>query len=200
MNPLPSPPLLVITDRRQAARPLAEIILAACEAGCRWFSLREKDLSAEEQVRLARELAGVARPFGASVMLHGSPELAAQAGLDGVHLGAGADAAAARRVLGAGALIGQSVHNVSDALSADAGVLDYLIAGPAFLTASKPGYGPALGIERVRAIAAATRLPVVAVGGVTPESLPLPCAAVAVMGGVMRAPDVAAKVRALLRR
>ena len=42
--PLPAPPLLIITDRRQATRPLDEVLAAAFDAGCRWASLREKDL------------------------------------------------------------------------------------------------------------------------------------------------------------
>ena len=51
---LPDPPLLLVTDRRQARRPLPEIVAAALDAGCRWISLREKDLPEDEQVPLAR--------------------------------------------------------------------------------------------------------------------------------------------------
>jgi thiamine-phosphate pyrophosphorylase len=40
---LPDPPLLLITDRRQARHPLAEVVTAALKAGCRWVSVREKD-------------------------------------------------------------------------------------------------------------------------------------------------------------
>jgi thiamine-phosphate pyrophosphorylase len=51
---LPAPPVLLITDRRQARRPLAEDVAAALQGGCRWVSAREKDLAAPEQVALAR--------------------------------------------------------------------------------------------------------------------------------------------------
>ena len=51
---LPDPALLVITDRRQARTPIADIVEAACAAGCRWFSVREKDLGPQEQVVLAQ--------------------------------------------------------------------------------------------------------------------------------------------------
>jgi thiamine-phosphate pyrophosphorylase len=54
---LPDPSLLVVTDRRQARRPLMKIVAAVLEAGCRWVSLREKDLPRDEQVLLARALA-----------------------------------------------------------------------------------------------------------------------------------------------
>ena len=57
---LPVPPLLVISDRRQARRPLEEVAEVVFAGGCRWFSLREKDLTPEERrVLLGR---GVAVP------------------------------------------------------------------------------------------------------------------------------------------
>ena len=88
---LPDPPLLLVTDRRQAGRPLAEVIAPACAAGCRWISVREKDLPAAEQVALARGLLPIARRWGARVTLHGTAEMARAAGVDGVHLAAGSD-------------------------------------------------------------------------------------------------------------
>ena len=81
--------LLLVTDRKQAAGPLAGILDDAFAAGCRWASLREKDLPAEEQVQLARDLLALARRFGARLTLHGDPNLAFAAGVDGVHLPAG---------------------------------------------------------------------------------------------------------------
>ena len=67
---LPRPPLLVIYDRSQARRPLTEIAAAAFNAGCRWFSLREKDLPAAERSTLLAELVAMGRPYGATVMAH----------------------------------------------------------------------------------------------------------------------------------
>ena len=58
---LPDPALLVITDRRQARTPIADIVEAACAAGCRWFSVREKDLGPQEQVALAKSLLPMTR-------------------------------------------------------------------------------------------------------------------------------------------
>ena len=63
MKPLPQPPLLVISDRSQATRPLMEIAAAAFRGGCRWFSLREKDLPAAERRDLLRALVALGRPF-----------------------------------------------------------------------------------------------------------------------------------------
>ena len=73
---LPDPPLLIVTDRRQARRSLAEIAAVALEAGCRWISLREKDLPDDEQVLLARSLLPMTRRHGAFLLVHGEAALA----------------------------------------------------------------------------------------------------------------------------
>jgi thiamine-phosphate pyrophosphorylase len=191
-----------VTDRRQAARPLADMLGAAFAAGCRWASLREKDLPASEQVALARDLRELAHGFGARLTLHGDPALACEAGLDGVHLSAGGDAEAARALLGQEALVGISIHAAQAARAADARHVNYAIVGPASPTKSKPGYGPALGPAGIAAMAATLRIPLIAIGGITARSarefISAGAAGVAVMGGVMRSADPRAEVRALV--
>src|SRR5260370_35688592 len=106
---LPSPPLLVISDRSQARRPLIEIAGAAFRAGCRWFSLREKDLPVAERRDLLRALVLLGHPFGATVTAHEDILSVVMAGADGVHLPGGGDPAAARARLPHG-LIGVSTQ------------------------------------------------------------------------------------------
>ncbi|MCC7346715.1 MAG: thiamine phosphate synthase [Variibacter sp.] len=200
---LPSPPLLVITDRQQARAPLETILQAIFSAGCRWASLREKDLPQTQQRALAARLAPVARRHGATLTLHGSPELARAAGLDGVHLAAGGDAKAARALLGPRALIGISIHGEAEAMRLDPAEVDYAVAGPAFATASKPGYGPALGVEGLVRIARAAPVPVLPVGGIDTTNagglMRAGAAGIAVMGGLMRSADPAGETRRLLQ-
>ena len=199
---LPDPPLLLVTDRAQARRPLAEVVAAVLTGGCRWVSLREKDLPQDEQVVLARSLIPMARKYSARLMLHGEAALAKLAGVDGVHLPSGSDTAAARSLLGAEKLIGVSIHTVTEAEAIDPQAADYALAGPAFETPSKPGYGPEIGRKGLAEIARACRVPVLAIGGINTarvgEVIAAGCAGVAVMGGVMRAADPAQEVRALL--
>ena len=142
---LPSPHLLIVTDRQQARRPLNDIVEAALAAGCRWVSLREKDLAPDEQVLLARSLLTMAHANGAKLMLHGSASLGKDANADGVHLPSGSDAGAARALIGPGKLLGVSIHTMTEAEAIDPALVDYALAGPAFETASKPGYGPEIG-------------------------------------------------------
>ncbi len=202
MMRLPDPPLLLVTDRAQARRPLTEIVGAALSGGCRWVSLREKDLPEDEQVVLARMLIAMARKHGARLMLHGEAALAEVAGVDGVHLPSGTDAAAARALLGPDKLIGVSLHTVTEAAAINPQAADYALAGPAFETPSKPGYGPEIGRKGLIEIARACRVPVLAIGGINSarvgEVMAAGCAGVAVMGGVMRAADPALEVGALV--
>lgn len=198
MTPLPTPPVLVITDRTQAARPLVEIAEILFAGGIRWLSLRDKDLPYLARLALARDLVGLARPYGATVTVHGDIELAHAAGAAGVHLGSHGDPAAARERLGPGALIGVSAHDRASAQAAAAA--DYVTLSPIFLTASKPGYGPALGLGGLAAIAADVAVPVIALGGVdlanARDCRKAGAAGVALMGLAMNSPGSVVDLRA----
>jgi thiamine-phosphate pyrophosphorylase len=106
------------------------------------MSLREKDLADVDLILLARRLLPLTRGADARPLVHGEASLAKLAGVDGVHLPAGADTAAARALLGPEKMIGVSIHTVIEAEAIDPSFVDYALAGPAFETASKPGYGP----------------------------------------------------------
>jgi thiamine-phosphate pyrophosphorylase len=187
MNPLPSPPLLVISDRSQAKRPLLEIAEAVFRGGCRWFSLREKDLPAGERRELLRALVVLGHSHGAAVTVHEDIEAAVAAGADGVHLPGGGDPAATRLLLPSG-LIGVSAHSPQEAAAQLAAGADYATLSPIFLTRSKPSYGPALGLDALRAH---WPLPVLALGGIdggnAAACLEAGAAGIALMGAVMRA-------------
>jgi thiamine-phosphate pyrophosphorylase len=95
-----------------------------------------------------------------------------------------------------------SLHTITEAEAIDPNVIDYAIAGPAFETASKPGYGPEIGRKGLAEIAEAARVPILAIGGLNAtraaEVLAAGPAGIAVMGGIMRAADPGREVRALL--
>jgi thiamine-phosphate pyrophosphorylase len=199
---LPDPPLLLVTDRRQARRPLPEVVGLALAAGCRWVSVREKDLPEDEQIALVHMLLPMTRRHGARLTLHGDPALAKICGADGVHLSAGSDPLAVRALLGSGKLIGVSIHTMTEAEAIDPAAIDYALAGPAFETASKPGYGPEIGRKALGEIARASRVPILAIGGLNAARAAEVIAAgpvgIAVMGGVMRAADPGQEMRALV--
>ena len=136
---LPTPRLLVITDRKQAGLRLPELADRLFSAGLRWLSLREKDLPHDDQVALALELVASARRWDALVMVHGDPSVARASGASGVHLPAGGDPAEARRLLGPQVLVGISAHGEDELHQAGNAGADYATISPVFPSASKPG-------------------------------------------------------------
>lgn len=184
---LPLPSVLVITDRHQAKRPLEEIAAALFAGGCRWLSLREKDLPAGERRALLQRLVALAKDCGATITVHDDLDAAAALGL-GLHLPAQGSVSEARRVLGANALIGISTHSVEDVAEAMVAGADYATLSPIFLSQSKPGYGPALGLDVLHC---AAKMPLLALGGVDTGNaaacLDAGAAGIAVMGEAMRA-------------
>ncbi|AWN53440.1 thiamine phosphate synthase [Methylobacterium sp. 17Sr1-1] len=184
--------LLIVTDRHGCPEPLADRVAACLAAGARWIWLRDRDLPAPERAVLAETLAGQVARVGGALTIGRDVELAARVGAAGVQLGEAGAVAAARARLGRGALLGVSAHSLSDVRAAREAGADYVTLSPIFLTASKPGYGPALGLEVLRE--AAEVMPVVALGGVDADTASacrkVGAIAVAVMGKVMRAQDV----------
>jgi thiamine-phosphate diphosphorylase len=197
------PRLLVLTDRRAGAvrgRVLTATVAAAVDAGAPAIVLRERDLPRVHRRALAADLRGITAAAGTWLIVAGDPELATEVGADGVHL-AGRDPLA----LAAGMVTGRSCHDADEVAAARAAGVDLVTLSPVAPTASKPGYGPALGADGLAALAAAA-VPstVYALGGVTPDDVPRWRASgahgVAVMGPVMRAADPATIVRRYLAR
>jgi thiamine-phosphate pyrophosphorylase len=202
MREIPSP-LVVVTDRHLARRPLETIVSEAVSAGARWIWLRDRDLEREQRRRLALRLAGIVREVHGVLSIGADLELARDTGSAAVHLRDVASIAQARHVLGASALIGMSAHGAADAAAARAAGADYVTLSPIYPSASKPGYGPALGPEAI-ALAAKERIPVIALGGIAAENVgalrAAGAAGIAVMGGIMGAQRPAEVVRDLLGR
>jgi thiamine-phosphate pyrophosphorylase len=199
---LPVPPLLVISDRGQARRPLGEVAEAIFAGGCRWFSLREKDLPAAERRVLLNALVLIGRHWGATVTVHEDVDAAVMSGAAGVHLPSAGNPTAARARLPDG-LIGASAHSADEASALLGSGADYVTLSPVFITASKPDYGPPIGLDGLAGIAAQVRGPIIALAGINAANAPLCLSAgasgVAVMGEVMRATNPQAVVEAMVK-
>ncbi|GAB3350238.1 thiamine phosphate synthase [Modestobacter lapidis] len=177
------PRLLVLTDRTQCAGPLPATVAAAVEAGARAVVLREKDLRLRDRAALAAELDAVLAPVGGVLVWAGA---AGSAGAAAVHLAADDPFPEPRP-----ALVGRSCHSREEVAAARAEGCDYVTVSPVFPTASKPGYGPALGPTGLASLVADAP-PVYALGGVGPADvgacLGAGAGGVAVMGTIMRDP------------
>ncbi len=170
---------------------LRELLEALCIRGLRAVQLREKDLSEADLAALALSLRPVFERNGTRWLVNGPAAVAARCSATGVHLAADQDAEAARAVVGEGALVGKSVHDAAGARSAEAAGADLVLFGPVFDTPAKRRFGPPQGIERLREVCESIRVPVFAIGGVTPARVPECRAAgargVAVMSALMEA-------------
>jgi thiamine-phosphate pyrophosphorylase len=177
------PPLLVLTDRSQSPVPLPDAVAAAVDGGARAVVLREKDLPEPERDRLAEQLRAVLEPVGGLLIRAGT---VGSHGAEAVHLAAHDPFPHPRPPL-----VGRSCHSLQEVTSARAEGCDYVMVSPVFPTASKPGYGPALGMTGLAALVAAAP-PAYALGGVRPADVAGCLAAgahgIAVMGSIMRAP------------
>ncbi len=189
----------MLTDRDQsrvAGRNLAETVAAAVAAGATAILYREKTLPAPQRRALGERVAEACGD-AAELIVASDIALARDLGARTVHLAAD-DPWPDEDDLA----LGRSCHGAVDLAGAAAHRATYATVSPVFATASKPGYGPALGLDGLADLAAAARLPVYALGGIGADRV-APClaagaAGVAVMGAVMAAADPAEVVRSLL--
>ena len=187
--------LYVVTDRHEAAgRALEEIVAAAAQGGAGAIQLREKDLSARDLYALGARLQATLAPYGVPLLINDRLDVALALDAAGVHLaGHSLPTAVARRVLGAGKLLGVSTHSVEEACRAAEDGADFIVFGPVFTTPSKVAYGPPQGLQQLRTVARAVPIPVIAIGGIDHTNLPQVVQAgaygVAMIRAVLAAPD-----------
>jgi thiamine-phosphate pyrophosphorylase len=196
--------LYVITDRQQSAgRSLLTVVEAALRGGARAFQLREKDLPPRDLYPLALEMRQLTQAYGARLLINDRIDVVLAVDADGVHLTTTSlPARVARQLLGPDRLLGVSTHNLAEAQVAAEGGSDFLVFGPVFFTPSKAPYGEPVGLDALRAVRAAVRLPILAIGGIKTANLDQVLAVgadgIAVISAVISADDPTAAAQALL--
>ena len=193
--------LCLITDRSVVTGALEDAVEACLAAGLKVVQLREKDLPARDLLSMAQTLRESTRRHGARLFVNDRADVALAVGADGVHrAGSSLPVSALRSITPPGFLIGASVHSVAEARAAEPEGADFLSFGPIYDTPSKRRYGSPQGLAALERVASAVRLPVFAIGGVTParvaELLRAGAAGVAVIGAILGAarPGDAVKV------
>ena len=184
--------LYAITDRHRCApTPLVDVVSELLDAGVNAIQLREKDLNETELIKLAQPIAKLCHNYEAKLFINTHTRVACDVGAAGIHLPANSEFVGSVKETEAGDnfYIGCSVHSLDAARKREAEGADFLTYSPIYSTASKPGYGPAVGIASLAAVVEGVKLPVFALGGITPdrvsECLDAGAFGVAVMSGVM---------------
>ena len=172
--------LCLVTDRRRLCPEAASFDVArqrllaqakwAVKSGVDYIQVRERDLEAEQLAAVVSDCVRVTRGSGTRVVVNDRLDVALACGAHGVHLRHDSIPAKALRTMAPpDFLVGRSVHDVAEAIAA--GPVDYLIAGTVFPTPSKPAAASVIGLDGLAEIVEAVAVPVLAIGGMTPERI-----------------------------
>jgi thiamine-phosphate pyrophosphorylase len=197
--------LIVITDRELAKpRSIEDVVSRVLDAGVRAIQLRDKEATARELLNQALLLRRLTRERRALLFVNDRLDVALAAGADGVHLGPDdVPVHAARRASPSGFLIGTSTDIPDVARKLEAEGADYIGCGAVFQTSTKKDAGEVIGVRGLDAVAAAVDIPVVGIGGVSPEGARMiaeesRAVGTAVISAVMASPDPARVAKDLM--
>jgi thiamine-phosphate pyrophosphorylase len=198
---LPTAPLLLlVTDRtRYGDRAVEDIFVPALSGGVNMIELREADMTARDLLGEAERMRKLALG-GVPLIVFDRVDVAVAAGADGVHVSGDSLPISAAKQAGRGVLVGKSVSNLAEAISAEQSGADYLVIEPVFFSHYAQGRSP-LGPTVIRRIKAKTHLPLLAGGGITAGNAHQVIAAgadgVSVTTEIVDAPDARLAARSL---
>jgi thiamine-phosphate pyrophosphorylase len=198
--------LYLVTDRGLArGRATLDIVQAAVGGGVTCVQLREKTCSTREFIAGALAIRDFLRARGIPLIINDRVDVALAVGADGVHLGqSDMPLALARSLLGRSRIIGVSAESLKDAAEAEKGGADYLGVSPIFATATKTDTAEPLGLEGLRAIRRAVKLPLVGIGGLGPGNAAQVIASgadgIAVVSAIVAAADPELAAREIARQ
>ncbi len=197
--------LCLVTDREIGrGRPLVEVVMRAVTGGVTMVQLREKAATTRAFLEEARALKAVLADHGVPLIVNDRADVALAVGADGVHVGqADMPVEAVRAVVGPGMTIGLSITDAEQIARADAGAADYLGIGPVHPQKTKPDAATPLGLGGFAKLRRMTAKPVLAIGGVKADDVPMlveeGATGVAVVSAIMGAEDPEAAARLFAR-
>jgi len=163
--------LCLVTDRAQTRdRDLIAVVGECLAAGLSAVQAREKDLPAADVARLCRALRPLTAARGALLIVNDRADIALAVGADGAQrTSTSLSVEDMRAAVDKRVRIGASVHSLDEAVAAATAGAEWLFFGPVYDTPSKRRYGPPQGLAALERVASAVAVPVIAIGGVTPE-------------------------------
>lgn len=196
--------LMLVTDPRFCRADLADTVRRVLDAGADAVQLRAPQMPARPLLRLAQTLRRITADRRAALIINHRTDLALAADADAVQLTwRSLSVAQARDLAGNRLRLGVSCHSRQQLQAAAQAGADYAILGPVYPTPSKQGIIEPLGLNTFAEITAHSPIPVIAVGGITPQNADQVRAAgaagIAVISAILAAHNPAAAARALLR-
>ncbi len=160
--------LYLVTDRNiLGERDLCKAIEDSIKGGTTIVQLREKFIDDEKFLQIAKEVQKITKKYNVPLIINDNIKIAKEIDAEGVHIGQSDDSLEkAREILGKNKIIGVSVGSIEEALKAQADGADYLGIGTIFYTGSKKDINEPLGIENLKNIVDAIKIPSVAIGGI----------------------------------
>jgi thiamine-phosphate pyrophosphorylase len=196
--------LCLVTDRHHGrGRDLATVVLECLAAGLPAVQVRDKELPPDELLALCLQLKRPVRESGALLIVNDRVDVALAAEADGVQrTSTSLPIDHIRAIAGRRLRIGASVHSLDEAVEAEAQGADWVVFGPVYDTPSKRRYGAPQGVDALRKVTGRLRVPVVAIGGITPARVRQVREAgahgVAVIAAILDAPSPADAVGSFL--
>ncbi len=193
----------VIIDRGIAGdHSILDVVRAAIRGGASVMQLRAKTATTRETVELGEALYKITSQAGVPLIINDRLDIALAVEAEGVHLGHDdMPVAIARRLIGPDRILGASPETLEEARQMERDGADYLGVGDVYGTSSKPDAGLPIGVEGLAEVVRAVSIPVVAIGGITPDNagavIEAGAAGVAVISAIAAAPDPEAAARRL---
>jgi thiamine-phosphate diphosphorylase len=197
------PPLYAILDPEQTKSRVPEtVLLELLKSGIEWLQLRVKAMPPRNFLDLACAARRRTRSSSCKLIVNDRVDIALACAADGVHLGQeDLPLQAARKLMG-DRIIGISTHDVEQAKAAESDGADYIGFGPMFGTATKATGYSARGLEMLRRVREAVRIPIVAIGGITEgnvnEVWQAGADSAAIISDLLGADDIADKIKRIL--
>jgi thiamine-phosphate pyrophosphorylase len=162
----------LVTDRGLCrSRSLQDVVMQAVKGGAAYVQLREKNLTTRAFVEEAIAVKKMLVPFHVPLIINDRIDVALASGADGVHIGQeDMPYETARRLMGPKAIIGLSVETWEDVVASRKLDVDYIGVSPVFATPTKTDTKEPWGLDGLRRIKAASRHPLVAIGGINAEN------------------------------
>jgi thiamine-phosphate pyrophosphorylase len=197
--------LYLVTDRNLSrGRSTLEIVQAAVRGGVTMIQLREKSCPTREFIDEANAIRNFLKSANIPLIINDRVDVALAVHADGVHLGQkDMPLATARRIVGSQMVIGISAESLDGAVEAEAGGADYIGVSPVHATPTKTDTAPALGLEGLRGIRRAVKIPLVGIGGLNAanagEAIQNGADGIAVVSAIVSADDPEQAARELKR-